>query len=377
MDFSFYKISISGLNIHHIISFMQEKNIYLTEVERVNHKKLICNISKADYFKLKKEPLYKKYKFKILKKYGFDGFVKKFLQKIGLLLGLIIMTLTTLNLTNSVQLITINSNNHVCQNGDKCIFIENNLLSVYNTLENLGVKKGVNINNIPSNKTIKNQLMKKHPQISEVFVEKKGVNILINIQEAKLPTNDIKTDLIAPHPGIVIKTDVTSGTLKVKIGDIVLKGDTLIKNTGTPASGTVVLRAFYHESTIYNETQITYERTGKTQNVNNLSLLGIKLNSSQKTNFNLYEAEEKYKYLSVNTLLPIKVHQTTFYELKKKEETISFGLKEAEIKQNLQDKTQHLLPENAEIKNTNFTIKQEGSRFLVTCYIETYLTLSI
>ena len=42
-----------------------------------------------------------------------------------------------------------------------------------------------------------------------------------------------------------------------------------------------------------------------------------------------------------------------------------------------EEKTKLLVPENAEIKNTTFTVKQEGSRFLLTCYIETYLTLKI
>ena len=49
MDFTNYKISITGLNLHKIISFFQENNIYLSNVERVNHKKLICTISKNDY----------------------------------------------------------------------------------------------------------------------------------------------------------------------------------------------------------------------------------------------------------------------------------------------------------------------------------------
>ncbi|MBQ3047944.1 MAG: sporulation protein YqfD, partial [Clostridia bacterium] len=296
---------------------------------------------------------------------------------IGLIIGAITMALTTINLTSTIYSVSINTTNHVCQNGDKCIFSDNNISKLYTSLSDLGIKKGAKLNKIPPNKAIKNKLILNSPQISEVYIEQKGVYITVNILEAKLPTNDIKTDLVATHSGIVVKTDIISGEPKVKIGDIVLKGDTLIKNTGTPANGTVVLRAFYHENAIFDEKQITYERTGKTENINNISLFGLELNSDKKSKFTLFEAEEKHKFLSVNTLLPIKLHQTTFYELRKKEETISFGLKEAEVKQTLQEKTKLLLPKNAEIKNTNFTVKQEGSRFLVTCYIETYLTLSI
>jgi len=377
MDFSFYKISISGLNLHKIISYFQDQNIHLANVERVNHKRLVCNISKNDYYKIKKAGVLKKYKVKIIKKYGFEGALKYILTKIGLLVGITVITLTTINLTSSISSVSINTANHSCQNGDKCILNEKNISQIYDSLENLGIKKGNSLKNIPTNKTIKTELIINHPQISEVYVEKKGVNVVVNILEAKLPTNEIKTDLIASHSGIVIKTDVSSGSLKVKLGDIVLKGETLIKNTGTPAKGTVVLRAFYHESTIYNETQITYERTGKTQHINSLSLFNIKLNNSKKTKFSLYETEEKHKYSSVNTLLPIKVHQTTYYELKKNEQIVPFELNRQSTLELLKEKTLLLVPQNAQVRNTTFTTKQEGSRFLVTCYVETYLTLSI
>ena len=195
--------------------------------------------------------------------------------------------------------------------------------------------------------------------------------------ESKLPLNQIKTDLIAEHSGIVIKTNVTSGELKVKIGDIVLKGDTLIKNTGTPAKGSVVLRSFYHENLIFNEKQITYTRTGNKTNVNNLSLLGFKLNSTKNINYKIYETEVKNKYVSVNSILPIKLNQTTYYELEKKEITLSFEKEKDRLYKELEALTETKIPVNAEIKNTTFTLKQEDSRYLITCYKETYLTQEI
>ena len=368
MEFTTYKISISGLNLHKIIAYMQEKHLYLTDVERIHHKLLICNISKSDYIKIKKSGALKHYKVKILKRYGLEGFFKTALTKIGLFTGIIIMLLTTINITSTIHSVSIYTQNHICQNGDKCIFNKKNISSLYDALASLGIKSGAKLNHIPSNIAVKTKL---------IFVEKKGVFDNVKILESKLPTNEVTTNLIAPHSGIVVKTDVTSGNLKVKIGDIVFKGDTLIENTGTPASGTVQLRAFYHENTIYNENQITYEKTGNVFYSNNLCFFGINLNSNKKPNFKLYETTEVQKYLSVNTLLPIKVHQTAYHELKMKETKVSFELKKEQIYKDLELKTRQLIPENAEIKNTKFTLKQEGSRFLITCYVETYLTLKI
>ena len=330
-----------------------------------------------NYLKIKKAEFLKKFKIKVLKRYGLEGFFHTSLSKIGLILGIILMALTTLNLTNSVQTITINQKNHTCQNGDKCIFKEPNFTLLFTAIEDLGIKKNQKLTKLPSNKSIKNKLMLDFPQISDVSIKQNGVNVTIDILEAKLPTNEIKTNLVAPTNGIVIKTEVISGKLKVKNGDIVLKGDILIENTGTPAKGTVTLRSFVHESTIFNENQISYIKTGNKMHINNISLFGLKIKSNKKCNYKLFKTEQTHKYLSLNAILPIKLNQITYYELKKQENNITFESQKDSIYKELEEKTNKLIPLNAEIKNTSYTLKQEGSRYLITCYKELYLTLTI
>ena len=377
MSITSYKISIKGLNLHHIIDYLQNKNIYLTDVERISRKKLICTIPQTDYKKLKKAKISKKYKIKIEKRYGLEGYFRLLLRKVGLIIGVITMALTTINITSNIYSVKITSQNHNCQNGEHCIFNESNISKLYASLESFGIKEGAKISNVSSYQKIKQELMIEFSQISDVSIQRKGVIYYVNILEAKLPTNQVKTNLIAEESGIVIKTNVTSGNLKVKIGDIVLKGDILIENTGTPACGTVTLRSFFHQNTIFNEEQITYERTGRSQINNNLEFFSINIKSNQECNFSIYETEITNKYLTVNSLLPIKLKQTTFYELKKKESLVTFESEKEKLYNELEEKTKLLVPLNAEIKNTTFTQKQEGSRYLITCYIETYLTLSI
>lgn len=374
---STYKISIKGLNIHHILSYFEKEKIHLSNAERINHNKLACVISSSDYKKLKSAPISKNYKIRIEQRYGFENYTRGFLRKLGLITGVIIMALTTLKLTKTIQEVNVNFSNHICQNGNQCVFYGDNLNSLYKELEAQGIKGGQSVYKLPSNKEFKQNIMLKFPQISDVSLKRQGVRINIEILEGKLPTNQIKTNLIAEESGIVIKTDVTSGKLKVKIGDIVLKGDTLIENTGTPACGTVILRSFYHENLIFNEKQTTYERTGNKMHINHLSMFGFNLKSSKICNYNLYETEISQKYLSVNSLLPIKINHTTYYELKKTDYTLSFNEAKDTLYKELEEKTRQLVPLNAKIKNTTYSLKQEGSRYLITCYIETYLTLSI
>ena len=374
MNTSSYTIAISGLNLHHIINHFQANKIYMSYIYRESNKKLVCTITKNDYLKLKKSPIFKKYKIKIQKRYGLENIFRQFINKIGLITATIIMLLTTFNLTNNIHQITLNTTNHTCQNQENCIFTEANKQKLYSSLSLLGIKHGGKIKNIQTNKKIKQILMLEFPQISDVTIKQKGVHVYVNILEAKLPVTLSNKNLIAQENGIVIKTDVTSGKLKVKLGDIVLKGQTLIEKTDNPVCGTVVLRTFYQENLIFNQEQIKYERTGKKVCFNDIQFLSLNFNSKIKNTFPLFEKSIEKSYLSVNNLLPIIITKTTLFELKKIEQFIPFESVQDQLKNSLKEQAVNKIPSNAQIKNTTFTTKQEGSRVLLTCYIETYLT---
>jgi len=376
-SFSTYKISVKGLNLHHLIDYFQKEKIHLIELERINQKHLTCIISKNDYLKLKKTELFKSYKIRIENRFGLESYSRKILTKIGLILGIIVCLFTILPFTNSICDVYIPHKNHTCSNGENCIFTENNIKLLNESLNSLGIYKGAKINKLISNTEIKHKLMLEYKQISDVSIQRKGVCLYVNILESKLPTNQTAQNLIATEKGIVIKTDVTSGKLKVKIGDVVLKGDTLIENTGNPACGTITLRSFFNESIIYNEEQTNYKRTGKSKTFNNISFFNLSSKSKNNINYQIYETDSSVFYPFKNNLLPIKIHRTTYYELEKIINTIPFDLVKDSLYEKLREQTRLKLPINAEEKNTTYTLKQEGSRYLINCYIEAYITLTI
>ena len=323
-----------------------------------------------------KSGLFPLYQIKILKTHGADNLANKFVQNIGLIVGIIICFCSVLAITNNVYSISFNNQNHTCTNLNDCIFTTENQTKLLSVLKENNIFVGANIKQLPSNKALEQILMKEFKQISGVSLSRKGTRVNIEIVEAKLLSPATTNSLVAKESGIIINLDITSGQTTYKPGDIVLKGQTIVSpENNKPVVAKAVLRAFYHDSIIYNENQTTYVKTGRTISKNNLSLWNLKLNSKATKKFKLYESETHNRYAFLNMFLPVKINQTIFYELEKHETIIPFSDVESTLKSNLKNTTLTNVPTDAEIKNTTFSSHTEGSRTRLDCYIETYLTI--
>ena len=225
-------------------------------------------------------------------------------------------------------------------------------------------------------KTIENALVSNFEQISGVSVIRRGVHLKINIIEAKLKDKSNK-NLISPVNGIIISASATSGNLKVKAGDFILKDSVLVsQDNNKEICATLTIRAFYSDSLIYDQNQISYKKTGKTKNQTTLTLFGKSFKPSQNINFNFYQCIKYNRYVFFNLFLPLKIQTTCYQELKQVVEVIPFEQSEKTLKNNLETKIKKSLPKNADIKNTTFTTFKEGSKTRLDCYVETYLTIS-
>ena len=371
-----YHISISGLNLHHIISYFEHEKFKIKDIKRED-KTLSCVIRKKDFLKFKKSPLFSSYNVSILNIQGLDSFFSWLTKKIGLILGITICLLSTLNITNKIQSITIISDGHTCQNKDDCIFNEQNINKIHTILKENNIYEGATISSLPQSKNIEQILMKEFKQVSGVNLTRRGVFLYIDIIEGTLLNPSTSNKLIAEENGVILNINVTSGKQLVKPGDIVLRGDTLVEQeNNNKVVATATIRSFYHETTIYNENQIKYLRTGKSISLNDISLFGLQLTSSNKNMYNLYESETNYRYAFLNLFLPIKIKETIFYELKKNETIIPFEDVSETTKEDLKSLTLKQIPSTAQIINTTYSTHQEGSRTRLDCYIETHLTIS-
>ena len=158
----------------------------------------------------------------------------------------------------------------------------------------------------------------------------KGQTLVINIKEKLLPQEMYGqfAPLVAQKDGKITQISLISGTLRVKVGDIVQKGDVLVEPYTIDTSGQLkkveakaqILAEVYNEGSVdHYETFIEVNRTGKTAVQDDIRLFGLSIYTfKEDMNFKMYEVEFEDIDLSKNFFLPFKMRKTTYFELEER-----------------------------------------------------------
>lgn len=371
MNKTYYSLSVSGLNLHHVVEYFEREHFHVQNLSRTDKNTLFVTLSKSEYHKFIAENFAKTFQIKVVKIEGAQKTTSSFLRHIGLFLGIVISLFSVCFCTNRIFSVEINQTAHTCKNQEQCIFSESNKKALLEKLASLGIAKGKSNHIKLSNREIEHVLMQEFKQISGVTIKQKGVKVYITIQEATLPEGEHVSSLVSPVSGVVVTNNVVSGIAKVKNGDIVLKGQTLaVPEDGKTVSATFEIRTFYHETMIYSENVISYVKTGKKKTRNSIEIFGLKLKNNKKCPFALYESTKIKRYAFYNLFLPIVCTSETFEEIEKQETTVPFQEVENALKQKLYLQTKALLPLGVQEKNTTFATFQEKDKTRLDCYIE-------
>lgn len=371
MNKTYYSLSVSGLNLHHVVEYFEREHFHVQNLSRADKNTLFVTLSKNEYEKFISENFAKTFQIKVVKIEGAQKSTSSFLRHIGLFLGIVISLFSICFCTNRIFAVEINQTAHTCKNQEQCIFSESNKKALLEKLASLGIAKGKSNHIKLSNREIEHVLMQEFKQISGVTIKQKGVKVYITIQEATLPDDEHVSSLVSPVSGVVVTNNVVSGIAKVKNGDIVLKGQTLaVPEDSKTVSATFEIRTFYHETMIYSENVVSYVKTGRKKTQNSIESFGLKLKNNKKCPFALYESTRTKRYAFYNLFLPIVCTSETFEELKKQETTVPFQEVENALKQKLYLQTKALLPLDVQEKNTTFATFQEKDKTRLDCYIE-------
>jgi len=372
-----YKISISGLNLHHALEYFEREKFKCEGLSRVSNREIIVTLAKSDYKKFKKENFAKTYKISVLQRIGKDNLIEKAIKRVGILLGLVAVFALVYISTSKVYEVHLESSGHVCENQEHCIFSPNNSEKVLSYLETLGIKKGAKLPLNISSREIERDLMKNFKQISGASIKQKGVRVVVEIKEATLSEAERSGDLYSTVSGIVITSEISSGKLLVKNGDVVLAGQKLAeRENNKEIAAKLLIRSFVHENIIYDESSVTYEKTGKKTSKTELQLFSLKLKSNQKTPFKLFTSSVNTRYAFYNLFIPIVVKTTLYEELREVKSEKPFSEVEEKLKAELYEKTKQLLKDNWEERAVSFAATSEGSRTRLDCYIETLVEIT-
>ncbi len=265
-------ISISGDGCEQILNLCAKYGIRYRRLHYKNGK-IIGDIKIKDFRKLRSVRPKRSAKIHIIKKRGLPFKTVKYKKRLGFFVGFAVFIILLEFLSGFIWNIKIVGTDKV---SDKEIA---NLCKSYN------IRIGSRINKVDTLKSAQ-QLLIDHKKLAWASLNIEGTLLTVNVTETKNIDNDIApSNLIAKSDGEIKKIDVTSGTVNVKIGDTVRKGDILVSGivenlsstTFVNSKGTVTAFSNIDISVTENYNQKIFIRTNKIKKRTVLDVLTLKI----------------------------------------------------------------------------------------------------
>mgnify|MGYP006070973663 FL=1 len=264
--FGYLNIELEGYYIERFINTCISKNIFLWGIKRTKSTILFANIGAGDFKQAAKIAKKHGCRIKIKSKSGLPFIVKKYKKRKIFFILLFLVIIGIYTLSKFVWNIEITGNTKVDSN------------EILSALEEDGLKVGVLKSKVNTDEII-NKIRYQREDIAWIGIELDGTNAIVKIVEADskpeiIDENDY-CNIIATKDAVIEKISAQNGTLMVKEGDTVKKGDVLIggwmegKYTGknyVNANGEVKAKVIYSQSEKIGKKEIKREQTGKNEN---------------------------------------------------------------------------------------------------------------
>lgn len=356
--FGYLNIELEGYYIERFINTCISKNIFLWGIKRTKSTILFANIGAGDFKQAAKIAKKHGCRIKIKSKSGLPFIIKKYKKRKIFFILLFLVIIGIYTLSKFVWNIEITGNTKVDSN------------EILSALEEDGLKVGVLKSKVNTDEII-NKIRYQREDIAWIGIELDGTNAIVKIVEADskpeiIDENDY-CNIIATKDAVIEKISAQNGTLMVKEGDTVKKGDVLIggwmegKYTGknyVNANGEVKAKVIYSQSEKIGKKEIKREQTGKNENKYAIKFNNFKINFYKTlSKYEIYDTmytNKKIKLFS-NFYLPIEVIKYTNYEVTETE--ISYGKGEAKIEgqKRAEEKLNKLIEGEISKKDVNIT----------------------
>ncbi len=276
-----------------------------------------------DYKKMRKIRAKSGARLRILEKRGLPFILRRYKNRAGLLVGLLLFFLILRVMSGYIWTVDIVGNERVPDS------------EILAALEKVGIEEGTRIASIdPAN--VRQRLILEVPDLSWAAVNIEGTKATVDVRETReVPDKideSVPCNLKAARDGRIIGHQVTDGSLVVQVGDAVVAGDLLVSGVVEYADGA---SGFKHAAgKVFAETQrtITYTalfhqqetyRTGKVQRRRALKLFGLEIPLYLGSVRGSYEREvETCRLAFGEDTLPISVVDAAFYETAQRSYTL-------------------------------------------------------
>lgn len=312
LNFQKYKSGIITIEIQSLIperfvNLMWKNGVYIRNIKKKSITTMTMEISLKDYDKIEGIAKKTKTKIRIVGRRGIAFFLIKVRRRITLVAGIILFIGIIYYLSTFIWNIEISSDKYLSP------------YEIRQQLNSYGIKPGISKKNI-NVYDIEGKLMKNNDSIMWVKARIEGANLKISAAERQSPPTIVSEDspcnLVAKRDGEVVRVYTTAGTSVVKKGDMIRKGQILVKGEQgkegatypVHAVGDVICRTFYEEVKEVKVNEVKKERTGNKDSNIYIEIGGKKLYIKKSTNkFAKYDKIEEDKSL-------IKIEN--YYEIK-------------------------------------------------------------
>ncbi|NMM61944.1 sporulation protein YqfD [Clostridium sp. P21] len=300
-NFEKYKSGIITVEVRSLvpekfINLLWENDVKIKNITKKDITTMNIDISLKDYGKLKSAAKRTRSKVKILERKGFAFFLIKVKGRSALAAGIILFIGIIYYLSTFIWNIEIT--------------VDHNLTpyEIRQQLKSCGITPGINKRNINVYE-IEENLMKNNANIMWVKARVEGAKLKVSAMERQSPPNiavdDKPCDLVAKKDGEVIRVYTKAGTSAVKRGDMIRKGQIIVKgeqgneNSTYPvhAVGSVICRTFYEETKDVKIDTLKKERTGRKDQSIYIKISGKKLYLKKSGNkFSKYDKMESSRF---------------------------------------------------------------------------------
>lgn len=326
----YIRIRIEGYSVEKLINVCIKKKIFFWNIKREKSTIIYTNIGVKEFKDLVQIAKQTRCRVKILDKKGIPFLLNKYKKRKIIFFFLLILIILLITLSQFIWNIKIVGNEKISTQ------------EIASALEDKGIKIGVLKNNIDKQKII-NEIRLERNDIAWIGIEIQGTNITVEIVETsskpEIVNEEDYCNIVSNKDAQIVKISAQNGIPAVKEGDIVTKGDILIKGwidgkyTGTRyvhAQGEVKAKVWYTQKERIPLKQVVERLTGNEEEKYKIKINNFTINLfktlSKFEKYDTIEADNKLKIFS-NFYLPVDLIKITNKE--KVEEKITYGIEDA------------------------------------------------
>ena len=311
-------LEINGFNQTRLLKELSDGGVKISGIRRYGSNKMQIRIRKKQREKTFAICESMCYTYSVVSYDGLFAFFLGNIRRVGVVFGTVLCALGTFFLGGFVMKIDVNG----LENIPKTEFLS--------YLDENGLDVGSRISALDRDEIRK--IVNGFEGIAESGVLIKGTTVVINVVERDetSPRIELKPQVVSKYDARVTRIICASGTAKVKAGQIVKAGDTLIEGViydqngesldFPGAAGVVYGKVVYSRTFTVTADAYVYRRTGDKKTVTAFSIVGLKLGKN-KSPYASYESVTTLRTL--NGFIPLQVEQTVYYETEAVKETRS------------------------------------------------------